>query len=196
MSPQQPSPLVFPENVKRPGTVVVTAILVFIVGLLNLAATAGALFLAMRPGEQQTFVGAPTSDLFWYFTALMSFILFLIYMWLGRGQLKGVAQAWVLVNVLMVINIIFALFQIFYGTGFATIIFCVIVLLLNNAGNAKAYFMSNLPPEVKAQMIALQEQQAAAAAAAAAVAARQAAEAQQAATPPAASTPPSTPPTS
>lgn len=181
MSVQEPAPFGIPENVKRPGTVAVVAILVFLIGLLNLAAAGGAIYLATRPGNAETLYGSPTSDWLWYFQALMSFVLFLIYMWLGMGQLKGSAQSWMLVNMLMVINIFFAFFQLFYGTGFATIFFCLVVLLLNNSKGAKPYFMSNLPPEVKAQIAAAQEQAAAATAAAAAVAARQAADAQQAA---------------
>lgn len=190
MSAQQPAPLSIPDNVKRPGTVVVVAVLVFIIGLLNLAAAVGAIYLASRPGNAETLHGSPTSDWTWYFSALMSFLLFLIYIWLGTGQLKGSAQSWMLVNMLMVINIFFAFFQLFYGTGFATIFFCLIVLILNNARGAKPYFMSNLPPEVKAQIAAAQEQAAAASAAAAAVAARQAADAQQAAAAAAAQPPP------
>lgn len=181
MSVQQPQPFSIPDNVKRPGTVVVTAILVFIIGLMNLLAAGVAVYLATRPGEVETLYGAPASDWIFWFDALMSFLLFLIYIWLGFGQLKGSAQAWMTVNLLMFINIVFAFFQLFYGTGFVTIFFCLLVLILNNARGAKAYFMSNLPPEVKAQIIAAQEQQAAAQAAAAAVAARQVAEAQAAA---------------
>lgn len=181
MSAQQPQTFTIPDPLPRPGTVVVVAIMVWIIALLNLLAALGALYLAIQPGEQEVLFGAETSDWVWYFNALMSFILFLIYVWLGRGQLRGDAQAWMLVNILMVINIFFAFFQLFYGTGFVTILFALIVLLLNNVSGAKPYFMSHLPPEAKAQIMAAQEQAAAAQAAAAAVAARQAAEAQAAA---------------
>ncbi|NQU37456.1 MAG: hypothetical protein HQ526_07680 [Actinobacteria bacterium] len=179
MTTPQPTPFVIPETeLKRPGTVVVVGILVFIIALLNLAAAIGAVYLATQPGEAETlFGGAQTSDFFWWFNALMSFILFLIYVWLARGQLKGDAQSWMLVNILMVINIFFAFFQLFYGTGFAAIFFGLIVLVLNNTKKSKPYFMSKLPPEVKAQIVAAQEQAAAANAAAAAVAARQASDA-------------------
>lgn len=196
MSTQQPNPFAIPENVKRPGSVVIVAICLFIIGLLNLVAAGGAVYLATQPGDSQTLYGAPASDFFFWFNALMSFLLFLIYLWLGRGQLKGNAQAWGTTNVLMFINIFFAFFQLFYGTGFVAMLFCLIVLLLNNVGNAKAYFMSNLPPEIKAQVMAAQEQAEAARAAAAAVAARQAADAAaaaQAQVPPT-STPTQTPP--
>lgn len=190
MSTQQPTQFDIPDDMKRPGSVVVVAILVIVIALLNLAAAIGAIYLAVRPGEAETLYGTATSDWYWYFTALMSFLLFLIYLWLAAGQLKGNAQAWMLVNVLMVINIFFAFFQLFYGTGFAAILFGLLVLILNNTRNSKPYFMSKLPPEVKAQIRAMQEQQAAANAAAAAVAARQAAEAQQAQQPPAPPAPP------
>ena len=196
MSASQMNPYVIPENVKRPGTVVVVAILVFIVGLLNLAAAVGALYLAIEPGESQVLLGASTSDWVWYLNSALSFLLFLIYIWLGMGQLKGSAQSWTIVNLLMIINIFFAFFQLFYGTGFVTIFFCLLVLILNNARGAKAYFMSNLPPEIKAQIMAAQEQAAAANAAAAAVAAQQAAAANQAATQQAAPPAPPAPPAS
>lgn len=184
MSTQQ-NPYVIPENAKRPGTVVIVAILLVLIGLLNLLAAGGALYLALQPGEAETLYGSSTSDWVWYFSALMSFILFLIFIWLAKGQLKGSAQSWMIVNVLAVINIFFAFFQLFYGTGFITIILALIVLALNNARGAKDFFMSNLPPEVKAQIMAAQEQQAAANAAAAEVAARQAAEAAAKTNPPA-----------
>ncbi|MCB0919334.1 MAG: hypothetical protein KDC39_12290 [Actinobacteria bacterium] len=180
MTTQPSEPFSIPDELPRPGSVVVVAILVWIIALLNLAAAVAALVLAIQPGESELLYGAPVSDWVWYFNALLSFVLFLIYIWLGVGQLKGSAQAWMLVNVLMVINIFFALFQLFYGTGFAAILFCLIVLLLNNMRRSKPYFMSHLPPEIKAQIMAAQEQAAAANAAAAAVAARQAAEAQAA----------------
>lgn len=186
MSSQQ-NPYVIPENAKRPGTVVVVAIVLVLIGILNLFAAGAALYLGLQPGEAETLYGSTTSDWVWYFSALMSFILFLIFIWLARGQLQGSAQSWMIVNVLAVINIFFAFFQLFYGSGFITIILCLIVLALNNARGAKNYFMSNLPPEVKAQIMAAQEQQAAANAAAAEVAARQAKEAAQ-------GTPPETPP--
>lgn len=196
MSTQQ-NPYIIPENAKRPGTVVVVAIALVLIGLLNLFAAGGALYLALQPGETQTLYGGNTSDWVWYFSALMSFILFLIFVWLAKGQLKGSAQSWMIVNVLAVINIFFAFFQLFYGTGFITILLALLVLALNNARGAKDYFMSNLPPEVKAQIMAAQEQQAAANAAAAEVAARQAADAAAQARPqsdPAAQTnPPSNP---
>jgi hypothetical protein len=176
MSNQLPAPVVIPEGeLKRPGSVVVVAILVFIIALTNLVAAIAAVYLAQRPGEQQTLYGASSSDWVFYFSALMSFILFLIYLWVGRAQLRGDAQAWMIVNLLMIINIFFAFFQLFYGTGFVTIFFALIVLILNNTKNTKPYFMSKLPPEVKAQIAASQEQLAAANAAA--VAARQAEEA-------------------
>lgn len=184
MSTQQ-NPYVIPENAKRPGTVVVVAIALMLMGVLNLIAAGAALFLALKPGESETLYGSATSDWVWYFSALMSFVLFLIFIWLAKGQLKGSAQSWMIVNVLAVINIFFAFFQLFYGTGFITIILALIVLALNNARGAKDYFMSNLPPEVKAQIMAAQEQQAAANAAAAEVAARQAADAAAQAKPPA-----------
>lgn len=176
MSTQQ-NPYVIPENAKRPGTVVIVAIFLTLIGILNLIAAGAALYLALQPGEAETLYGSETSDWVWYFSALMSFVLFLIFIWLAKGQLKGVAQTWMIVNILAVINIFFAFFQLFYGTGFITIILALIVLGLNNARGAKDYFMSNLPPEVKAQIMAAQEQQAAANAAAAEVAARQASEA-------------------
>jgi hypothetical protein len=189
MTISQPAPFIIPDEAKRPGTVVVVAILVFIIGILQLLSAIGAVFLATQPGESELLFGASTSDWVWWFSALMSFLLFLIYIWLARGQLKGDAQAWMLVNILMVINIFFAFFQLFYGTGFAAILFGIIVFILNNTKNTKPYFMSKLPPEVKAQIMAAQEQAAAAQAAAAAVAARQVAEAAAAQAPPVAASP-------
>lgn len=196
MSNQQ-NPYVIPENAKRPGTVVVVAIILILIAILNLFASIAALYLGLQPGEAETLYGSSTSDWVWYFSSLLSFVLFLIFIWLARGQLQGSAQSWMIVNVLAIINIFFAFFQLFYGSGFISIILSLLVLVLNNARGAKDYFMSNLPPEVKAQIMAAQEQQAAANAAAAAVAARQAAEAAQTqgttpASPAAEQTPPST----
>lgn len=131
----------------RPGSVTVVAVLFVLGALLQFGTAFLYVMLILRPGEEQQFYGGSVSDWYWALTAVMSVILALIYLWIARRQLLGDPQAWLLVNVLAVINIFFALFSLGYGTGWAALLVNVLALVLNNLSTSRAYFGVSGPGE-------------------------------------------------
>ncbi|MDP4014583.1 MAG: hypothetical protein U0990_04235 [Candidatus Nanopelagicales bacterium] len=135
----------------RPGSVTGVAVL-FVVGAVLQFITAGLYaVLAIRPGEIQEFYGAPISDWYWILAAMLSGLLGFIYLWVARQQLAGDPQSWMLANILMVINLFFALFSLAYGTGCAVLALNAVALVLNNTRAAREYFgvggpSDHLPP--------------------------------------------------
>ena len=141
LSPDTDSaPTTFDGRGPRPGIVSVLAVLVFVGALIQFITTAAALSLSIRPGDEQRLFDVPVNDGYWLTTAVLSMVLGLIYVWIGRGLLAGNPQSWTLVNVLAIINAFFALFQLPFGTGWAAIFLSVIILALNNTSSARQWF--------------------------------------------------------
>ncbi|MFZ1362628.1 MAG: hypothetical protein WAS05_06820 [Candidatus Nanopelagicales bacterium] len=136
-----------PPSGKRPGTVTLIAILIFLAGIIQLIATAVAIVLIFQPGDVQHLHGQPVSDWYWVLTAVLSFIMALIYFWIAKGALRGDAEAWMLINILAVINIVFALFQLAFGTGWFSLVINIIVLIINNTQNARAWYRIPSAPQ-------------------------------------------------
>lgn len=136
-----------PPSGKRPGTITIIAILVFLAGIIQLIATAAAIVLIFKPGDVQHLHGQPVSDWYWVLTAILSFIMALIYFWIAKGAMRGGAEAWMLINILSVINIVFALFQLAFGTGWVSLAINVIVLIINNTQNARAWYRIPSAPQ-------------------------------------------------
>ena len=103
-------------------------------------AAAAAVFFVLRPGEAQQLFSASVSDWYWVMTAALSLILGLIYLWISKGMLAGDAQAWMLVNLLALINLFFAIFQIPFGSGWATLVLSALLLLVNNTPSVRRWF--------------------------------------------------------
>lgn len=131
---------------KRPGTITLLAALIFFAGILQLIATVVAIVLIFRPGDVQQLHGAPVSDWYWVLTAVLSFIMALIYFWIAKGAMNGNAEAWMLINILAIINIIFALFQLAFGTGWISLLLNVIVLVINNTAKARSWYQIPTAP--------------------------------------------------
>ena len=129
-----------PQNGKRPFTITIIAVLIFIAGILQLVATAAAIILIFRPGDVQQLQGQPVSDWYWILTAVLAFIMALIYFWIAKGALRGDAEAWMLINILAIINIVFALFQLAFGTGWASLAINILVLIVNNTAKARGWY--------------------------------------------------------
>ncbi len=108
--------------------------------ILQFLAAASAVVLALRPGTVQHLFGASVSDWYWITSAILSLILGLIYLWIAKGVFRGNSQAWMLVNLLAIINLVFAVFQISVGIGWAAIFLNVIILVMNNTASARAWF--------------------------------------------------------
>ena len=125
---------------KRPGSVLGVVILVFTGALIQFISAVLAIVLAFRPGEQQQLFSNPVSDWYWIMMAALSVILGLIYVWVGRGVLAGDPQSWVLINVLALINVLFAVFQLATGTGWTALVINLVILLLNNTTATKRWF--------------------------------------------------------
>ncbi|MEI2728410.1 MAG: hypothetical protein V9E85_04820 [Candidatus Nanopelagicales bacterium] len=125
---------------KRPGAVLAVAILVFVGAIVQFLTALIAIILAIRPGEAQELFSQPVSDWYWVLTAVLSFILGMIYVWIGRGMLAGDPQSWMLVNILAIINVVFALFQLPTGNGWTAFFLNLVILGLNNTGASKRWF--------------------------------------------------------
>lgn len=116
------------------------AVLFYLGALLQLITAVFYLVLAFRPGQVQQFFGHPISDLYWIFTAVLAFVLALIYAWIARRQVAGDPQAWMLVNILAIINIFFAFFEIMSGTGWLALLVNLLALVVNNSTASRRYF--------------------------------------------------------
>ena len=130
---------------RRPASVLIVAVLVIIGAIIQLLSTAFALVLALRPGEAQRFLGHAVSDWYWIGSAVLSLLLALILIWIARGLIQGDPQAWLLVNVLALINLVFSVFQIPYGTGWASLLINALLLILNNTTSARIWFKTDIP---------------------------------------------------
>ena len=128
---------------RRPAAVTVLAILIIIDAAFNIVF--GAYLMIMSPnaaafstitdhaGSALTF-----SPLMLFINGLISFIFGFMLVWLFRITLVGSATAGALINFLAIIDIIFSLFRLPFGWG--TILIMVIVLLLANTKQSKAWF--------------------------------------------------------
>ena len=108
---------------KRPGAVLAVAILVFVGAIVQFLTALIAIILAIRPGEAQELFSQPVSDWYWVLTAVLSFILGMIYVW-----------------ILAIINVVFALFQLPTGNGWTAFFLNLVILGLNNTGASKRWF--------------------------------------------------------
>ncbi len=129
-------------TMKRPPNVTAVGVLVIIGAVLQFLAAIATVILALRPGDLQQLFGASVSDWYWFTSGLLSLVLGLIYIWIARGVFLGNSQAWMLVNLLAIINLVFAVFEIPVGTGWAAIFLNVVILLLNNTAGAREWFQT------------------------------------------------------
>lgn len=133
-------------GMQRPASVLFIAILVAISGFFDLIF---GIWMVLAPWVDQPtltdhlgkeLVGPPT---FWFvINGLLSIVLGLMYFWLTKMTLVGSQTAYVLVNFLAILNIFFGLFRLPYGWG--VMLLNVLVLLLANTNNAKAWFRQSV----------------------------------------------------
>lgn len=140
-SPGSPDPVGFPrEQRKRPYTASFLAVVIYIAAIVQLLAVVAAIVLMLRPGDAQQLFGQPASDWYWLVTAGLTLFLALVYFWMARGILRGDAQAWMLLNLIAILNIVFAIFQIPFGTGWASLFLNALILILNNVASVRNWF--------------------------------------------------------
>lgn len=124
---------------RRPGIITLLSIVITLAAIVQLIVAVIGIVLALRPGEAQSYFGHATSDWVFIINGILGLLLALIYFWIARRLFAGDPQAWVLVNILALINLLFALFQIPFGTGWGSLILNGIVLLLNNTPKVRHY---------------------------------------------------------
>lgn len=125
----------------RPFGVVFIAILLIFGAIYNIIIGFTLMFMPATLTDNLTdLAGSSVNQIptFWLIiSGLMSVILGLLYFWLSRITLAGSQTAYLLVNFLAVLNIIFALFSLPFGWG--AMILNVIVLIAVNTNASKAW---------------------------------------------------------
>ena len=116
----------------RPPAVTLLGLVAYLTAVVEMLSGIASVILLMRPGQVQILFGQAVSDWYWIITAALSAVLFVAYIWLGRGILAGAEFAWPVVNLLAVINLVFGVLYLFQGTGWANVSLSALVLVLNN----------------------------------------------------------------
>jgi hypothetical protein len=126
---------------RRPFGVTLVMVVIAIAAIFNLII--GTMLVFSIFGDNPTFTD-PFGDTrevgggWLFFTGAMTFILGLLYLWLIKMIAIGSATAQVIIQMLAVINIVFALFNLPYGWW--TILFSLIILLLVSSARATMWF--------------------------------------------------------
>ncbi len=133
------------DPARRPASVSFAAAMMFLGSLGYLIALGLSIYRALQPGEEQLFFSQPTSDLLWILTACLDAVLIFGFAWIGRLALRGDPGAGMTINLLALINLVFSLFYILQGVGWATLLISVLVLIVNNTPSARAWYQAGTP---------------------------------------------------
>lgn len=125
---------------QRPAAVTLLGLLGYLTAFVQLLSAVASVVLLLRPGQVQVLFARDVSDWYWVITAALSAVLFFAYIWLARGILSGADYAWPVVNLLALINLAFGVLYLFQGTGWASVILSVLVLLLNNLRGVRVWY--------------------------------------------------------
>ena len=128
-------------TMRRPFGVTLVMLVIAIAAVLNLVL--GTMLVFSIFGENPTFTDpfGETREIgggWLVFNGIITFILGLMYLWLIRLTAVGSATAQVIIQMLAVINIIFAIFNLPYG--WYTILLSTIILLLTSSAKATIWF--------------------------------------------------------
>lgn len=128
-------------TMRRPFGVTLVMLVIAIAAVLNLVL--GTMLVFSIFGENPTFTDpfGETREIgggWLVFNGIITFILGLMYLWLIRLTAVGSATAQVIIQMLAVINIIFAIFNLPYG--WYTILLSTIILLLTSSAKATMWF--------------------------------------------------------
>ena len=123
--------------VKRPFGVTLVAVLIYIDAFFHIFAGFWLTFFA--PSALRDIAGTEHNvPAFWVvMSGILTIILGFLYLWLGRLTLAGSATAYVLINFLAIINIVFSLFTL--PTGWASIVLNVLILIIVNTAGARRW---------------------------------------------------------
>ncbi len=128
-------------TMRRPFGVTLVMIVIAIAAILNLVL--GTLLVFSVFGDNPTFTDpfGETREIgggWLVFNGIITFILGLLYLWLIKMTAIGSATAQVIIQMLSVINIVFAIFNLPYG--WYTILLSTIILLLVSSARATMWF--------------------------------------------------------
>lgn len=130
------------SSMPRPASVSFAAAMMFLGALGYVVALGIHLYLVFQPGESQLFYSQPAPDIYWILMACLDFVLAVGFVWIGRLALRGDGGAGMTINLLAIINLVFSLFSILQGVGWATLVISVLVLIANNTSSARAWYQA------------------------------------------------------
>lgn len=97
-------------------------------------------YLIFQPGEAQLMFSFAAPDWYWILMVCMDAVLVFGFAWIGVLAMRGDPGAGMTINLLALINLVFSLFNILHGVGWATLLISVLVLIVNNSPSAKAWY--------------------------------------------------------
>ncbi len=124
----------------RPVSVAVLAVLVFLSAVYNIVI--GVIFMLSIIGTNPGFTDLAgnvheVSGWYLFFTGAVDVLFGLLMVWLGRMTLAGSRTAYMLINVLAIINISFGMLSLPYGWGMVAI--NIVALVLVNTRGARDF---------------------------------------------------------
>lgn len=131
----------------RPVAVSILAVLVLLSAIYNVII--GVLLMLSPLGANPTFTDLAgnaheVSGFYLFMTGLIDLIFGLLMFWLARITMAGSNQAYVLINLLAVLNIVFGMLSLPYGWGIVAI--SILALILVNLPGSRAFLSRTLTP--------------------------------------------------
>jgi hypothetical protein len=130
---------------KRPAAVTVLVVFVVISAVYNTIIGTLGMLAPIGPNPEFTDLAGnvhQVSGFYLFINGLITFIFGLLMFWLARITLAGSTQAFMLINVLAVLNIVFGMLSLPYGWGIIAI--SAVALILVNLKSSRE-FLSNVP---------------------------------------------------
>ncbi len=132
---------------KRPVAVSILVVLVVISAIYNVVI--GVLLMLAPLGTNPGFTDLAgntheVSGFYLFFSGAIDLIFGLLMFWLARIAMAGSNQAYVLINLLAVLNIVFGMLSLPFGWGIVTL--SVIALILVNLPGSRAFLSRTLAP--------------------------------------------------
>ena len=124
----------------RPASVSFAAAMMFLASLGYAVLLVIHVYLIFQPGEAQLFFSTTAPDFYWILMACLDAVLIFGFAWIGLLAMRGDPGAGMTINLLALINLVFSLFNILHGVGWATLLISVLVLIINNTASAKAWY--------------------------------------------------------
>jgi hypothetical protein len=131
----------------RPVAVSILAVLVLISAIYNVII--GVLLMLSPLGTNPTFTDLAgnaheVSGFYLFFTGTIDLIFGLLMFWLARITMAGSTQAYMLINVLAILNILFGMLSLPYGWGIVAI--SIVALILVNLPGSRSFLSRTLAP--------------------------------------------------